>query len=102
MKPIQINEAAERDAEEATDWYREHAGRETADRFVSAIQAGIQSIRNNPKTGIRSERGTHSLILKKFPVRIVFREYAEFTEVIAVAHMRRSMYWRDRIEEEHE
>ncbi len=100
MKPIQINEAAETDAEEATDWYLTHAERETADRFVEALQVGLRNIFHDPQTGFISERGTRSLILKRFPYRIVFREYDEFTEVFAVAHMRRSAYWMGRTKQE--
>jgi plasmid stabilization system protein ParE len=97
MKPVKINDAAEFDAVEATEWYLTHEGPEQAARFADAIERGFAQIESNPDCGVATERQTRSLILRPLQYRIIFREYDEYVEVFAVAHMRRSAYWVKRL-----
>lgn len=97
MKPVKIDEAAERDAAEAIEWYLAQEGPERAAQLADAIQNGFLQIAANPDCGVATERQTRSLILRPSQYRIIFREYDEYTEVFAVAHMRRSAYWVKRL-----
>jgi plasmid stabilization system protein ParE len=65
--------------------------------LVEAAAGAIDVARDFSEAGARYLFGTRSLMLGRYPFRLVYRA-GEVIEVIAVAHTSRSTgYWRDRL-----
>lgn len=69
-------------------------------RFVSAIEAGVTSILENPTRYGPVQHGVRRYALKEFPYRIhfVYDETRRHVTLYAVMHVRRDPdYWRGRL-----
>jgi plasmid stabilization system protein ParE len=69
-----------------------------ADRFVTEVYRTLEQIEKFPVTGKRIPYVTGSarrLPVARFPYYVVFEEFADRIEILAIAHnRRRSGYWR--------
>jgi len=97
LKPVLIQTAARQELHETADWYRERNPR-VADRFVTEVYKTLEQIEKFPGTGKRIPHVTGSarrLPVARFPYYVVFEEFADRIEILAIAHnRRRSGYWR--------
>jgi len=101
-KPVRPNAAAEAEFRDSIRWYEgQVAG--LGDRLWFEIQAAINLIARYPEIGemvqrLRTHQTVRRLRLSHFPFLLVYREFDEHVEVIALAHTsRRPKYWRSRL-----
>lgn len=99
MRPISYHPEAEREFEEAVDYYENQSqglGIELADEVL-----GVENrIEENSETGIVWLHETRLHRVRRFPFGIVFREMKEQIIVIAVYHLSRNEdYWIHRLED---
>jgi toxin ParE1/3/4 len=97
LKPLLIQRGARRDLEDAASWYRER-NPTVAERFVSELQRALELVEKFPTTGARVpmvDTGARRLPINGFPYHLVFQEFDDRVEVLAIAHDRRMPgYWR--------
>lgn len=100
--PVRPNADAEKEFRDYIRWYEnETAG--LGDRLWSEIQAAIDLISGHPTIGetVRQARVRESVRrvpLRHFPFLLVYREYADHLEIVALAHTsRKPKYWRGRL-----
>jgi toxin ParE1/3/4 len=102
MKPVRLTHAARIELRNATRWYAEHDA-VASQRFVRAVDVALSQIARDAETGFLSEFGTRSVLVKRFPYRVIFHEQSEQISIVAVAHQsRRPDYWHVRINTEEE
>ncbi len=101
MTPVRFDSEAEAELRAAISWYeRERAG--LGDEFWSEVQHTLSLIGEHgeiggPITRVRVRGIARRLPVRRFPYFVVYRERAEFVEIVAVAHQsRRPGYWRSR------
>jgi plasmid stabilization system protein ParE len=90
--------------EEADQEFQEHIGyfdsvsRAVALRFVDAVEAAINEIRQYPEIGAPITRLVRKRVLTKFKYNILYVNTSAEIIVIAIApHRRRPGYWRKRL-----
>ena len=67
------------------------------DRFVSAVEAALDRLGENPYAGPEVEPGVRKLSVQTFPYNLIYRVLTSHVLVLAIAHHRRSpSYWRRR------
>jgi plasmid stabilization system protein ParE len=100
-KPVRPNAAAEAEFREAIHWYE---GRVVGlgNRLWREIQDAIDLIEKYPEVGetvrLRVRQTIRRLRLSHFPFLLVYREFDDHLEVIALAHTsRKPRYWRSRL-----
>ena len=102
MKPVRPNDDAEAEFRENVRWYEEESAG-LGDRLWSEIQAAISLIATHPSIGevvrrVRRSGPVRRLPLRHFPFFLVYREYTDHIEVVALAHTsRKPNYWRGRL-----
>lgn len=102
MKPVRLSHAARIELRNTTRWYAERDA-VASQRFVRAVDVALSQIAGDAETGFLSEFGTRSLLVKRFPYRVIFHEQPEQISIIAVAHQsRRPDYWHERLDTEEE
>jgi plasmid stabilization system protein ParE len=98
-KPLRVEDAARDELRAAVAWYEEKQiglGVE----FFAEVQRTLELIQGHPglgapTVGVRAERGTRRLPLRRFPYGVVYRERVAEIQVIAFAHTsRKPGYWR--------
>ena len=102
-KAVRPNDAAEAEFRHYIRWYEgESAG--LGDRLWSEIQAMLSLIANFPSIG-ETVRQTNvrevvrRIPLRHFPFRVVYREFPDYIEVVALAHTSREPhYWQNRLQ----
>ena len=101
-KPVRPTEAAESEIRYYLRWYEgERPG--LGDRLWSEIQDIFQLISDYPAAGsviprIRAVRGVRRFPLRRFPFFVIYREFDDYLEIVALAHhRRRPRYWRSRL-----
>ncbi|HLM54020.1 MAG TPA: type II toxin-antitoxin system RelE/ParE family toxin [Pseudoxanthomonas sp.] len=97
MKPVLWRKAAERDAAEAAYWYATQGGIALGEKFLAAVEAGIDQISRHPGSG--SLR--HAMTLKlegmrfwpihDFPYLIFYIERDRQLDVWRVLHAQRDV-----------
>jgi toxin ParE1/3/4 len=100
-KPVRPNAAAEAEFREAIQWYE---GRSVGlgNRLWREIQDAIDLIEKYPEIGgivrLRVRQTIRRLRLSHFPFLLVYREFDDQLQVIALAHTsRKPRYWRSRL-----
>jgi plasmid stabilization system protein ParE len=97
LKRVVIQPAARRELRESTAWYRE-ANPAVADRFVNEVFKTLEHVESFPVSGpwIPSVAGNaRRLPVAGFPYYVIFEEFADRVEILAIAHNRRRPgYWR--------
>ena len=93
---INFHPQAEREFEEAANWYDERSPGLGAE-FVASVRVKVEQILESPQLW-PAVRGTRRALVSRFPYVIVYREMADRRiEIVAVAHLkRRPMYWSKR------
>jgi len=88
--------AAEGDYQDALDWYRARS-QEAADRFEAAVDAALQTLRDQPELYGLLDDQHRGCVLRRYPYTIVYRVVSGDVLIVAVAHSRRSAsYWKRR------
>lgn len=102
MKPVRLTHAARIELRNATRWYAERDAA-ASQRFVRAVDVVLSQIGQDSETGFLSEFGTRSVLVRRFPYRVIFHEQPAQISIVAVAHQsRRPDYWHERINTEEE
>jgi plasmid stabilization system protein ParE len=97
MKPVHVHPEAEAEADGAFEWYWARS-KSAALGFDAALRDAFSTLRRSPGMCVPYLRGTHRVMLHRYPYFVVFRELARKIQIIAVAHAkRRPGYWRGRI-----
>jgi plasmid stabilization system protein ParE len=101
-KLVRPNDEAEEEFRHYIRRYeKESAG--LGDRLWSEIQAAISLISDHPAIGetvprVRVRETVRRIPLRHFPFLLVYREYADYLEIVALAHTSRNpKYWRGRL-----
>ena len=96
-KPVVPRAVAQRDIDEAIDYYLQEAGDRVALRFIDAAEATLRSIGQSPAAG--SPRYAHELNLpglrsrqlKRFPYLVFYVEGEDHIDVWRVLHAKRDI-----------
>lgn len=95
MTPVVFSSEARGDLRDAHAFYAAIAA-ELAAGFAAEVQRAVQLIGEQPHAWTSIGRGLRRMVLRRFPYVLVYRAGAGVQRVIAVAHTRRSRYWRGR------
>ncbi len=97
MKPVKFIAEAEREADQALDWYESQSASAEV-RFTAELQAAYRAIQKAPGLYSAYLHGTQRRLLDRFPFSVVYRELLDSIQIVAVAHAkRRPGYWKSRI-----
>lgn len=97
MARVELTDEALAEAERASKWYRENAGKDAASRFAEAIAAALGRIGAAPGRWPTIAHGAQRVLVSRFPYAIVYLVHEGVAVVIAVAHQkRRPEYWKRR------
>lgn len=102
IKPVRPNDAAEAEFRYYIQWY-ENESVGLGDRLWAEIQGILSLIAEFPSIGetvrhLDVREIVRRAPLRHFPFRVVYREYIEYIEVVALAHTSREpRYWRSRL-----
>ena len=96
-KPLIPRERAERDIQEALDWYLLEAGTHVALGFIDALEQAYEHIALFPATG--SPRYAHELelpglrswTLRRYPYTVFYLEREDCIDIWRVLHSRRDI-----------
>jgi plasmid stabilization system protein ParE len=96
---LKIRDAAEEEFNDAADWYfvRDPP---TSDRFVSAIQNTLETIKRNPHVfPIVSGNLIRGAIVRDFPYSIYFTVDEDLISILSIFHHSRNpIIWRGRVD----
>ncbi|MFN0137291.1 MAG: type II toxin-antitoxin system RelE/ParE family toxin [Phycisphaerae bacterium] len=88
------------DARAISRWYELRSER-ACGQFRESLAAAVEKVLAYPASGKRGPCGTRSILLHRFPYRVVYRSYSNLIMVVAIAHTsRRPGYWRSRVASE--
>ncbi|RLB54321.1 MAG: type II toxin-antitoxin system RelE/ParE family toxin [Deltaproteobacteria bacterium] len=87
MKALIVRRAAERDAEEARDWYEEEA--ELGEAFVDELGAAMSRLRSLSERFPEVRPGIRRSLMNRFPYAIYFSVRSDAVVVLAILHQRR-------------
>ncbi len=96
MKRLEVDELAQREFDEAFEWYLDQrAG--LAQRLEREIRAAFEKIATRPGSFPRVSKRARRCRLDRFWYSVVFQEFPDRIRIIAFAHSsRRPLYWRNR------
>jgi plasmid stabilization system protein ParE len=93
---VRFHPAAQAELRSARNWYHKRNPLAAAG-FIQEVEKGISKIAEAPARYPTADHGTRSLVLDRFPYRIIYRTGDTEIVVVAVAHQkRRPGYWRSR------
>jgi len=96
-KAIDFHVEASAEVASAFDWYLEKNER-VAFEFLEEIDDAIEKIARSPERWPVAYGNTRRYLLQRFPYAVVYREFPEIIQVLAIAHgRRRAGYWKGRI-----
>lgn len=101
-KPVRPSEFAESEILNELRAYRAESEL-LAERLWEDIQAIANMIATHPRIGGRVQRPRVRGAVRRFPLRhfpffIIYREHADYVEIVALAHMsRKPNYWKSRL-----
>lgn len=89
---VLVRSGAERDIEEALDWYSANAP-EQAGRFIDELAAAIKRVREHPYASRMLRGDARRAALRVFPYQIWYQNHddQQVVEVLAVVHARRDL-----------
>lgn len=97
MKPFRFHPEALREADEAAKYYEERQ-KCLGGRFVEALSVTINCIIRTPKLYGKLYDEIRKCRLLRFPYGVIYRDKADFIEIIAVMHLKRKPgYWKSRV-----
>jgi plasmid stabilization system protein ParE len=95
--PVRFLPQAEAELLHEVDYYS-NARAGMGVRFQAAVEASLERAARHPLGGAPSPKGTRSVLVKGFPLSLVYRAGDAELLVVAVApHRRRPDYWLPRI-----
>jgi plasmid stabilization system protein ParE len=87
---------AETEILQALDWYNERSVL-AARAFVHELNGVLVRVARAPEIWPRVFRDARRMVFPHFPFTLVYRNYGDTIEIIAVAHQRRlPLYWKNR------
>jgi plasmid stabilization system protein ParE len=96
VQRVWFHEAAEREVDEAFEWYREQS-RAAAAGFLDALHALQGRIGANPMAFPLTRNALRKAVMARYPYVLLFREKGRGVEVLVVAHAKREPgYWAGR------
>lgn len=95
MTQVVFSDDARRDPSDARAFYAAIADHLAA-RFAAEVERAVQLIGEHPSAWTPIGRGLRRVVVRRFPYVLVYREGVAVQRVIAVAHSRRTRYWRSR------
>ena len=95
--PLRIRPEATAELNEAWNWYEER--REgLGDESLGCVEVAFASVQRNPKAHTRLEGRIRQAIVRRFPYVVLFVEYPDYVEVLAVFHTSRDpKQWQGRV-----
>ena len=70
---------------------------DVACKVALALESAYSTIAQHPQWFSKFNNGTRRAILPDFPYSVLFREYPEYIQILAVAHAKRSpSQWKNR------
>jgi plasmid stabilization system protein ParE len=96
MANVSFLPAADRDYEEARDWYQARSAQAAAG-LEAAMEVALQRIAESPELYPLCDDRHRFYVLRRYPYSVVYRVESGNVLVVAVAHNRRSpSFWKDR------
>lgn len=96
MKSRFVSSAEEEFADAGAFYESERLG--LGDEFFETIRAAVNLLEEIPETGSPIDSSFRSVVIRRFPYRIVYKIADSEIIIIAVAHQsRHPEYWRDRM-----
>jgi toxin ParE1/3/4 len=90
---VELTSAALAEFAELVAFY-DGQGTDLARDFVAEVEQSIERIAEFPDAGAPYESGARRLVLRRFPVVVIYRARESKVEVVALAHQRRRPdYW---------
>jgi plasmid stabilization system protein ParE len=86
---VTIHPAAERDLEEAAEFYEKEASPLVAGRFVQEFKRLVSFLVEYPQVGSPRSNGRRGFSMKVFPYTVIYRIKTEEIVVLVVKHDRR-------------
>ncbi|MCI5125177.1 MAG: type II toxin-antitoxin system RelE/ParE family toxin [Candidatus Electrothrix sp.] len=97
MKELNFLLPAEVEMTEAALYYEARAA-QLGERFLAAVELGVEQIQENPRTWPSIGSGIQRYLLPQFPYSLLYRDDPDEIVVIAVMHQKkRPYYWVDRL-----
>ena len=87
MKALVVRRAAERDAEEARDWYEAEA--ELGGAFIDELHDAMSRLRTLTERFPEVRPGIWRSLMNRFPYAIYFSAQPDAVVVLAILHQRR-------------
>ena len=96
MRPSRFHPEARAEFHQSARYYElQEAG--LGRRFVEAVRAAVQQIRQRPGMYREIEKGIRQCLVVRFPYGIIFHEPEGKVEILAVMHLHREPgYWKER------
>ncbi len=99
--PFYLSPEAEVEMEAASLWY-ERQFKGLGAEFLTAVDQVLARIADYPHTGSPvprlADETIRRMLLHRFPYHIVYMEFPDRYQILALAHdRRRPFYWRDRV-----
>jgi toxin ParE1/3/4 len=97
VKPVRTRAAADRDVDEALDYYMAEAGERVAASFARAVETAYRVIGDRPRTGSPRHgeqmhfEGLRTRRLGRFPYLVFYVERPRHIEVWRVLHAQRDI-----------
>ena len=96
---LEIHPEAVEEARAAREWY-EARSPAAAESFVEELDDAMERIAGAPESWGYYLHGARACLLHRFPYIVVYRQFEESIQVVAIAHgRRRPGYWKDRSQE---
>ena len=101
MKPLEVEEDAERELGESAIYYERQRPRLGLE-FEAAIREALNTIREAPERSPLRKDGTRRHLMRRFPFIIHYVIMPDHIWIVAFAHAsRKPGYWQSRIREDH-
>ena len=92
-----IHPAAQKELNEAFEFYQGRGGKLLAKAFLNEIQRAAILLESNPTFGVIISETRRRFLLKRFPFLLIYRIDEAGIRILAIAHQRRQPgYWNKR------
>jgi plasmid stabilization system protein ParE len=96
---VRFGPAAQRELDIVSDFYESQRSG-LGDEFLDEVHRYVVLLKEHPMLGRRLLSNRRSLLLSRFPYRLVYAREEQLIRIIAIAHVsQRPFYWRHRVEE---
>ena len=84
-----LHPGAERDVEQAAEFYEREASPVLASRFIAEFKRVAQVLLESPGIGTPRSKGRRSFSMQVFPYALIYRPLEDGIEILVVRHHRR-------------